>query len=98
MTHSLTQILQLSDAGHTPAQVATAVPTSLSTVYAVLRTHRPARPRAPRTRTGEKRRLIEGLLSRKWQPVRIATVLGVSPQYVYRIVAEQPPALPPPPY
>jgi DNA-binding CsgD family transcriptional regulator len=93
MTPPLTpHILSLSDTGHTPASIATLLDLSLSTVYATLRAHRPQRARAPRPRTSDLPRRIQGLASRGHKPARIAVLLDVSRAYVYRWL------LPPPPY
>lgn len=77
-------ILDLSDAGHTPASIAAALSLSLSTVYATLRAHRPQRARAPRPRTSDLPRRIQGLASRGHKPARIAELLDCSRAYVYR--------------
>jgi hypothetical protein len=85
MTPTHQSILSLSDAGRTPAAIAAALPdVPLSTVYAVLRRHRPARKRAPRPRTSDLPRRIEGLASRGYKVARIAELLGCSRAYVYR--------------
>jgi hypothetical protein len=100
VTHST--ILSLSDAGHPPAAIASAIPTSLSTVYATLRAARPLRKRAPRERTSEKRRRVLAARDAGYRARDVAMLVGCSEAYVYRILAEQvvppSPTVPPPPY
>lgn len=90
-TPHLPQILALSDAGKTPAQIAAALPVKIGTVYAALREHRPARKCAPRTRTSAKRVQILGLLGQGITASRVAFLTDVSDKYVYRILAETKP-------
>jgi hypothetical protein len=57
-------------------------------VYAVLREHYPDRPRTPRGRTSDKPRAIQGLNEHGIKPARIAVLLSVTRQYVYRVLGE----------
>ncbi len=58
-------------------------------IYALLRQHRPNRPRHPRRRTSELPAQVRGLTAKGIGPARIAALLGVTRQYVYKILAEQ---------
>ena len=97
-----TQILTLSDAGHTPAAIALALSLPPGKVYATLRRERPGRKRAPRTRTSLIPSRVLALSAAGVKAGRIAAVCGVSAAYVYRLIKEAaplPPApVPPPPY
>lgn len=90
------QILALSDSGHHPDAIAAALPVSTSTVYNVLRAHRPARPRKPRPRTSDLPSKVRYLAGHGIKPARIAFLMECSRQYVSRVLAE--PRLGPPPY
>jgi AraC-like DNA-binding protein len=87
MTPSPSPILDLSDAGHSPASIASQTNTPLSSVYATLLLHRPDRPRARRQRTSELRSRIVALLDSE-TPKQIAEAVGCSRAYVYRILKE----------
>lgn len=95
MNPTRSQILSLSDAGHPPDAIAHSLALSPTTVYAVLREHRPARPRKVRARTSDLPYRIRGLRGCGIKPARIAVLLGCSRAYVYRILGEP---IPPPPY
>lgn len=82
------RVLDLSDAGSTPAAIASAIPAPLATVYAILRAHRPDRPRAPRTRTAVLPVKIRGLLDAGHKPARVAELVGCSRAYVYRVQSD----------
>ena len=96
MTHSLPPILALSDAGHAPADIASRLDVPISTVYSILRRHRPDRPRKPRRRTSDLPYKIRTLASRGIAPQRIAVLMEVSRAYVYRVL--RPGLMGPPPY
>lgn len=81
-------ILSLHDGGHSVAIIAADAEVSPGYVYGVLRQHRPARSRKPRTRTSEKRKLILGLLARGHLAPRVAVLAQVSAAYVYRLQSE----------
>jgi uncharacterized protein (DUF433 family) len=84
------QILALCDAGHTPAQIAAAVPSAtLAQIYAILRAERPSRKRAPRRRTSAIPAQVVALDAAGVKVARIAGLLGCSRAYVHRILAEQ---------
>lgn len=97
-TPHLPQILSIHDAGNTPAQIATSLSVSLSTVYATLRQHRPGRSRAPRTRSSTVRARVLSLAA--YDAGTVAMLVGVSAAYVYRLRAEgaASQSIPPPPY
>jgi len=78
-------ILALSDAGHSPAAIATRLATSLSTVYTTLRRHRPDRPRAPRPRGSDVAILVAGLLREGIEPARVAELARCSRAWVYKV-------------
>ena len=82
-------ILALHDAGNTPAAIASSLGISLSSVYTVLRAHRPDRKRAPRARTSPLPAQIRGLVASGIKQRRVAYLLGVSPAYVYRILQQE---------
>ena len=90
-------ILDLSDAGHHPDAIAAALPVSASTVYNVLRAHRPKRKRKPRPRTSDLPGKVRYLAGRGIKPARIAFLMECSRQYVARVLAT-PTGLGPPPY
>ncbi len=81
-------ICRLSDAGTPVAAIAEVVGLTQGRVYALLREYRPNRPRALRGRTSDKPRAIEGLNRLGFKPARIASLLGVKRQYVYRVLGE----------
>jgi hypothetical protein len=58
-------------------------------VYSVLREHRPKRPRQPRTRTSEKRKLILGLLATGFAARQVAKMTKCSPAYVYALIKQE---------
>lgn len=90
MTTLPDQILALADAGHTPAEIVSLLdtPVSLSTVYTVLRANRPNRPRSARRRTSSKPDQIRALVASGVACSRVTALLGVTRQYVYRVVKE----------
>jgi len=81
-------ILSLHDRGAKVAAIAAAEGVTQGHVYAILREHRPDRPREARTRTGAKRRLVLGLLAKGYQPPRVAFLARCSAAYVYRLAEE----------
>lgn len=89
MTPHVRTILDMLDAGKTPVEIIRATGLSSTYVYAELRKHRPARARAPRTRTSERVPMIIGLRSRGHGVERIAVLCDCSEAYVYRVLAEQ---------
>lgn len=82
-------ILDHFDNGHTPAECAVLAGVSLSTVYNVLREHRPDRKRAARAGTSDKTVLIRGLASVGIKPARIAELAVCSRAYVYKQLSER---------
>lgn len=82
------QIIKLSDAQKHPDEIAARLNVSISHVHTVLRRERPDRPRKPRTRTSDLRRMIIGLHQQGFKPPRIAFALKCSKAYVYRILNE----------
>lgn len=84
----LNTILRLADAGVLVATIAAAVALTPGRVYALLRVHRPDRQRTPRPCTSDKPRAIRGLAGEGIRPARIAALLGVRRQYVYRVLGE----------
>lgn len=77
-------ILALIDQGETPAQVV-AAGHSKDLVYKVLRRERPDRARAPRSPTSHVPALVERLRASGVSVARVAALLKVTPQYVYRL-------------
>lgn len=81
------EVLELCDAGHTPAAIAARLGLTPGKVYAILRRERPGRKRAPRRRVSEVPARVKGLAAAGVGAARIAELLGVSRQYVYAILA-----------
>ena len=88
MSDPHTIILKLYDAGQDIETIADSLAISTRQVYNVLQKHRPDRPRKPRACTSDIPRMIKGLAGQGVKPARIAVVLGVSRQYVYRHLPE----------
>ena len=82
-------ILKRNDAGEDVAAISAAENVGFGYVYTILREHRPDRPRQPRTRTSEKRKLILGLLAARIPPARVAFLAQCSRAYVYRLMDEE---------
>jgi hypothetical protein len=85
---ALEDILARADAGESVVQIAATVEKSAGHVYAVLREHRPDRPRKAREATSDIPRMIRGLSDGGMLPRRIAAVLGCSRAYVYRCLSD----------
>lgn len=88
MTPLSARILLAHDAGLQAAEIATSEGVSYSHVCGILRRERPGRTRKPRARTSEKPRMVLGLRRQGVSAERIAFLVQVSEQYVYRILAE----------
>lgn len=88
MTPTVEKIVARSDKGHAPGAIAEALGVSLTHVYNALREHRPKRERAARPCTSVVRKQIWALHKKENGAATIAGLLGVSRQYVYRILAE----------
>ena len=84
------QILDMLDAGKRPVEIVAATGLSSAYVYTVLRTHRPDRPRARRTRTSAKVPMILGL-SVRHSVERVAVLCDCSEAYVYRVLQRERP-------
>lgn len=84
----LADVLARADRGDRVEDIATAADVTIGYVYGVLREHRPDRKRTPRARTSEKRSQIRIYHAAGIKPVRIAELLKVKRQYVYRIIGE----------
>lgn len=81
----LQSILEACDAGLFPADIAASTGASLSRVYTALREHRPERARKPRPTTSSRPEQVRGMVKvAKMKPARVAAVLGVTRQYVYK--------------
>lgn len=85
----LTEILHAADAQVPVATIATRLAVSESTVYALLRTHRPARKRNSRRRTSAKRPMVLGLLAAGIPPVRVALLAQVTRAWVHALVKDE---------
>lgn len=81
-------ILSRADAGETVAAIAAGADVTAGRVYAVLRKHRPNRARKLRVRTSRIPDQIRALDAIGTKPARIAFLLDVRRQYVYRILGE----------
>ncbi len=86
---SIATILRLCDAGKHPGEIAAALDIPAGRVYAVLREHRPDRKRKPRAHTSVLRSQILALAAIGTKPARIAMLLNVTRQYVYKVVDSQ---------
>jgi len=86
----LDQFLALADAGATVPQLCAASGLKPTRVYALLREHRPGRPRKPRRRTSDVPMKIRGLVATGIKPTRVAFLLGITPAYVYKVLGERP--------
>ena len=84
-----TYILTLCDRGVSPPDISRELPgVRLGAIYEILREKRKKRPRAPRARTsGVPARVLE-LRAGRMRVGLIAKEVGVSRQYVHRIIAE----------
>jgi AraC-like DNA-binding protein len=82
------RVLELSDAGQHPAAIAERLTLPVAKVYAILREHRPDRPRAPRRLTAWRRPVVKGMATAGVEVARVAELLGCSRAYVYRLVKE----------
>lgn len=80
----LPAILRDSDAGARVDDLAKRYELDPSAVYRILREHRPDRPRSARRRVSNLPAKIEALAGAGSKPARVAELLGVSRQYVYR--------------
>jgi hypothetical protein len=87
MANDLTNILAAADAGEPVASIAAAHSLPPGRVYAILREHRPSRPRTPRQRTSAVPDKIRFLVKQGMAPGRVAVVLGCSRAYVYRALS-----------
>lgn len=84
------ELLRLCDAGLFPADIAATTGASLSRVYTALRAHRPERARKPRPTTSSRPAQVRGMVNvAKMKPARVAAVLGVTRQYVYKCLGEK---------
>jgi hypothetical protein len=87
MNPTQSAILKRHDARQDAATIAAALSVSLSYVYSTLREHRPNRKRKSHPKRSDLPRMITGLHDQGIAQSRIAVVLGVSRQYVSRVLA-----------
>ena len=80
------KILKRHDKGEDVATIAKALGVSAGYVYSALREHRPRRARKPRATTSDIPRMIRGMADQGIAQSRIAVVLGISRQYVSRVL------------
>jgi DNA-directed RNA polymerase specialized sigma24 family protein len=88
VTDQIQAICEMSDFGHTPAQIAAATGVPAGRVYAVLRAQRPDRVRAPRRLTSLLPARVLALHGAGLRAKRIAELCGCSKAYIYRILKE----------
>ena len=81
-------VLDHADAGASIQQICAASGLHPSRVYALLREHRPDRPRQTRKRNSVVPQQIVALRAIGTKPARIARLLSVTPQYVYKVLKE----------
>lgn len=90
MNDTADKILAMFDSQHHAEQIAAALGVTKGRVYAVLREHRPDRERKPRRRVSALPARIRGYHSGHGiEPSRIAVLLGVSRQYVHKILSQK---------
>lgn len=85
---TLDTVLRLCDEGATVDAMREATGLKSSRVYAILRKHRPNRPRQPRRRTSDIPPKVLHLAASGISPRRVAFLLEITPQYVYQILNE----------
>jgi len=86
MSAALATVLRLADAGATVQAMCSQSGLKTGRVYAILRQHRPERPRQARRRTSDVPDKVRALHATGAKPSRIAFVLDVTPAYVYAIL------------
>jgi hypothetical protein len=86
MNPTQTAILKRHDAKQSAQEIAAALDVSMSYVYATLRSERPNRKRKTHPKRSDLPRMIAGLHGQGIPQSRIAVVLGVSRQYVSRVL------------
>lgn len=84
---TLSRILTRHDRGEPVAAISAALDLSAGYVYGVLRRERPKRARKPRELTSDMPRMIRGLAAQRIRPSRIAVVLGITRQYVSKVLS-----------
>lgn len=84
MSYHLPDLLRDADAGERVDALAARHNLDTSQVYRILREHRPDRPRTARKRTSNVPAKIAALAAAGSTPNRVAELLSVSRQYVYR--------------
>jgi hypothetical protein len=88
MNEVIQAILERHDRGELVSAISHAESVGFGYVYSTLRRYRPNRPRAPRTRTSQRRKLILGLLAQGIAPPRVAFLAECTPAYVYKLQQE----------
>lgn len=78
------RILEAADDHKSVPEIADICECGTARVYKVLNEHRPNRERR-RRRTSSMRETIIGFLNANYHPLRVATLCGVSRQYVHQI-------------
>lgn len=86
MTTTLDKILTRADRGEPVTKIADALSLSPGYIYGVLRAERPKRQRKARETTSDMPRMIRGLQRAGLKPARIAVVLGITRQYVSKVL------------
>ena len=89
MNPLVSKILARHDAGADVEAIRVAEGCGFGYVYSVLREHRKDRPRQPRTRTSEKRKLILGLLATGFGARQVAKMTKCTPAYVYALIKQE---------
>ncbi len=87
-TTPVSKILTRHDRGESVATIAAALSLSPGYIYGVLRRERPKRQRKARVTTSDLPRMIVGLHRQKIKPARIAVVLGITRQYVSKVLTK----------
>lgn len=86
---TIATVLRIADEGGTVDAMCEVSGLKSSRVYAVLRKHRPDRPRQPRRRVSRVPDKVRGLTAAGIAAPRVAFLLGITPAYVYAILGRE---------
>lgn len=87
-TPLLPDILARADRGESAEAIAAASGLSVGYIYGILRRERPDLPRKRRAATSKVPATVRGMAATGIKAPRIAELLSIKRQYVYRILAE----------
>ena len=86
MSKKVDKILKAYDAGKSVAEIALFAEVTQGYVYLILRNQRPDRPRKKHVTRSDLPRVICELVAKEIKPSVVATALGVSRAYVYKVL------------